>query len=102
MQVTCLLAVAVQWLSIPANRDVIAIDEDSLGKQGDRFAAEGSLELWTRSLAHRDKSVAVFNRSTAPLSMSIDLKALGYAGYAHLHDLSGKKILGYSKVVAVL
>jgi alpha-galactosidase len=36
--------------SILMNKDVIAIDQDALGKQADRIYAEGPVEIWTKKL----------------------------------------------------
>ena len=92
-----LSAMTPETLSILTNRDVIAIDQDALGKQGDRVAAEGPLEVWARPLANGDKAIAIFNRWTMPLTMTFDLKAAGINGSAHLQDLWGKKDLGSFK-----
>jgi alpha-galactosidase len=55
-----------ETLSILTNREVIAIDQDALGAQGDRVGAEGALEVWTKRLAGGDIAVGVFNRSDLP------------------------------------
>jgi alpha-galactosidase len=33
------------------NKDVIAIDQDKLGKQGARVGQEGTVEVWAKRLA---------------------------------------------------
>lgn len=43
------------------NREVIAIDQDSLGKQARRLFVEGPVEIWARSLADGSVALAVFN-----------------------------------------
>jgi alpha-galactosidase len=47
--------------AILTNRDVIAIDQDSLGKQGVRAYSEGEVEVWTRHLAGGSLAIAVLN-----------------------------------------
>ncbi|MDR3451874.1 MAG: glycoside hydrolase family 27 protein [Rhodoferax sp.] len=47
--------------AILTNRDVIAIDQDSLGKQGERVYADGEVEVWARHLAGGSLAVAVLN-----------------------------------------
>jgi alpha-galactosidase len=86
-----------ETLSILTNRDVIAIDQDRLGKQGDRVAAEGPLEVWARPLANGEEAIAIFNRWTMPLTMTFDLKVAGISGSAHLYDIWEKKDLGSFK-----
>ena len=58
--------------AILTNRDVIAIDQDKLGKQGYRVSAEGATEIWEKPLSDSAKAVGLFNRgeSAAP-SLSI-------------------------------
>ncbi len=43
------------------NRDVIAIDQDRLGKQAERIYAEGPIEIWSRPLADGSRALAIFN-----------------------------------------
>lgn len=62
--------------AILTNRDVIAIDQDALGKQGSRKYADGEVEVWTRSLAGGALAVAVINVgsdriSTHPFHLSL-------------------------------
>ena len=49
-------------LAILMNRDVIAIDQDKLGKQAHRAWQSGEQEIWVRELADGDRAVAIFNR----------------------------------------
>ena len=43
------------------NRDVIAIDQDPAGHQGDRVFQEGPVSIWSRSLADGSTALAIFN-----------------------------------------
>jgi alpha-galactosidase len=61
---------------ILTNRDVIAIDQDKLGKQGSRIYSDGEVEVWTRPLAHGALAIAVLNvgdnrYSTHPFHLSL-------------------------------
>jgi len=47
--------------AILTNRDVIAIDQDRLGKQGSRVYSDGEVEVWTRLLEGGALAVAVVN-----------------------------------------
>src|ERR1700753_3796882 len=47
---------------ILTNRDVIAIDQDPLGKQGDRVSAVGPVEIWDKPLQGGAKAGALFKR----------------------------------------
>lgn len=47
--------------SILLDKDLIALDQDPLGKQADRIFAEGPLEIWSRALADGSTMIAVIN-----------------------------------------
>jgi alpha-galactosidase len=48
---------------ILTNRDVIAIDQDTLGREAVRAFEEGGVEVWTRPLADGAMAVGIFNRN---------------------------------------
>jgi alpha-galactosidase len=82
--------------AILTNRDVIAIDQDRLGKQGERVYSDGEVEVWTRHLSKGALAIAVVNVgsdrvSTHPFHLS--LARLGLYGPQEGKDLwSGKPI----------
>ena len=83
--------------AILTNTDVIAVDQDPLGKQGTRVATSGSnLEVWSKQLSGTNtRAVALFNRSTAAASMSVTWTQIGLpAGAATVRDLYAQKDLG--------
>lgn len=62
------------------NRQVIAIDQDSLGRQGSRVQKSGDIEIWTKPLADGSTAVAIFNQGDAVTSVPIKWSQLGFAG----------------------
>jgi alpha-galactosidase len=76
-----------ETLAILTNREVIAIDQDKLGKQGYRVSAEGPVEIWEKPLEGGAKAVAVFNRGESPRNITLDLKTVGFKQGAKLRDL---------------
>jgi alpha-galactosidase len=80
--------------SILMNKDVIAVDQDALGKQGDRVGAAGMFEVWMKPLTGGDKAVALFNRGTAAHPITVQLASVGFNGSAHARDLWLHKDLG--------
>jgi alpha-galactosidase len=52
-----------ETLAILTNREVIAVDQDKLGKQGSRAWKSGDQEIWTRLLSGGAMAVAIFNRA---------------------------------------
>jgi alpha-galactosidase len=82
--------------AILTNRDVIAIDQDPLGRQGSRAYSEGEVEVWTRHLAGGALAIAVINAgdnrySTHPFHLN--LGRLGLHGTQTGKDLwTGKTV----------
>jgi len=83
---------------ILTNREVIAVDQDPLGKQGTRAYSDGEMEVWTRRLADGALAVAVFNvgpdRRARPFH--IDLERLGLHGPQQARDLWAHKAVTLS------
>ena len=86
-----------ETLSILANKGVIAIDQDPLGRQGDRVRQEGPLEVWARPLAGGGKAVGLFNLSDLPANMAVTTGDLGLKGAVPMHDVWADKDLGRQK-----
>jgi alpha-galactosidase len=74
-------------LAILTNKGVIAIDQDTLGRQGDRLTQEGLLETWSKPLAGGAVAVGLFNRTDDPQPMTIALDAVHLPDTAKLHDI---------------
>ncbi len=75
---------------ILTNRDVIAIDQDLLGKQGSRVYSDGEVEVWTRHLSGGAIAVAVLNAGARRYSthpFHLDLARLGLHGPQQGKDL---------------
>ncbi|MDP9040317.1 MAG: glycoside hydrolase family 27 protein [Acidobacteriota bacterium] len=64
------------------NSEVIAIDQDRAGHQGDRVYTEGPLEVWSKPLADGSVALAVFNRLNMPLTLEVPLARVGFPGDA--------------------
>lgn len=61
------------------NKDLIAIDQDRAGKEGDRMQAEGPVEIWERPLADGGAAIGIFNRHPGPMKATVDLGKLGFS-----------------------
>ncbi len=73
--------------SILMNKDVIAIDQDPLGKQGDRVSAVGPFEVWSKPLQNGALAVALFNRGHDSEEMSLPMKELGLTAGSKIHNV---------------
>ena len=84
-----------ETLALLTNREVIAVDQDPAGVQGDRVRAEGQFEIWAKPLA--SKAVALFNRQDSWMKtaiMELHFDDLGYKGTVSVRDLWLHKDLG--------
>ena len=82
--------------AILTNRDVIAIDQDPLGKQGARIYSDGEVEVWTRHLSGGALAIAVVNAGSDRYSthpFHLNLRKLGLHGPQTGKDLwTGKTV----------
>ncbi|MGC1485155.1 MAG: glycoside hydrolase family 27 protein [Candidatus Acidiferrum sp.] len=83
-----------ETIALLTNKEVIAIDQDRLGKQADRVHAEGTQEIWARPLADGSKAVGIFNRFDWPQTIEISFRELGYKGSVKARDIWAAKDLG--------
>jgi alpha-galactosidase len=64
-------------LSILTNNAVIAVDQDSLGKQGTEVSSSGGLDVLAKPLANGDVAVALFNETGSTATISTTAAAIG-------------------------
>lgn len=77
--------------SILLNKEVIAIDQDPLGKQSSPTKS-GDLETWVKPLADGSVAVGVVNLSSAPAQAVVTEKDIPLAGHIHsARDLWARK-----------
>ncbi len=60
--------------AILTNRDVIAIEQDSLGISGFPYRKEAGLEIWFKPLSGSAWAVALLNRASTPQKVQFDWK----------------------------
>lgn len=81
---------------ILTNREVIAVDQDSLGMQGRRVKRDGDREVWAKQLADGGRAVVLFNRGPKSQEISVSWTEIGYPQQvaAQVRDLWAHKDLG--------
>jgi alpha-galactosidase len=82
-------------MAIYLNKDVIAVDQDSLGAQGRVVQSDGTHLVFAKPLANGDVAVALFNEgdTAATMSTTAAQTGLGKASGAYtLKDLWSKKV----------
>jgi alpha-galactosidase len=89
-------SMAPEIRDILTNKEVIAIDQDPLGREGRRVRRAGGLEVWARQLADGGRAVALLNRTGAEAHITAEWPDLGYPAHisAKVRDLWAKKDLG--------
>ncbi len=81
---------------ILTNKEVIAVNQDPLGREARRIAKDGDLEIWARPLKDGSRAVVLFNRGATTQEISVDWEQLGYPEHlsAAVRDLWQHKDLG--------
>jgi alpha-galactosidase len=88
-----LSTMTLETVALLTNHDVIAVDQDAAGKQGDRVSSEGPIEVWARVLADGSKAVGIFNRHPKELVARVDFATMGFKGSVKARDLwQGKEV----------
>ncbi|RSD23855.1 glycoside hydrolase family 27 protein [Amycolatopsis eburnea] len=72
-----LRSASVATFSTYLNSDVIAVDQDSLGKQGKRISSSGGLDVLAKPLADGDVAVVLFNENSTMKTVSTTAAAAG-------------------------
>jgi len=75
-----LVSASSATLSILTSKAVIAVDQDSLGKQGREVSSSGGLDVLAKPLANGDVSVALFNETGSTATISTTAAAIGKMG----------------------
>ena len=74
---------------ILTNKEVIEVDQDRLGREGERVWKNGDLEVWARPLIDGSRAVVLLNRGNAEARISANWQDLGYPEHlsASVRDL---------------
>lgn len=81
-------------LGLLTNDEVLAVNQDPLGKQASRISKNGELEVWGRELEDGSKAVGLFNRGEKPSTVIVHWDELGISGNKAVRDLWRQKDLG--------
>lgn len=88
-----------ETLRLLTNKDVIAVDQDVKGVQGDRVSAIGPIEIWVKPLSDGSRAVAVFNRVSNDMPATVDFHKLGLGTHASAKDLWSGEIMDHLPAV---
>jgi alpha-galactosidase len=81
---------------ILTNKEVIAVDQDALGRQGRRVWKDGDLEVWAKQLQDGSRAVVLLNRGASQQTVTATWEQIGYPDHlsASIRDLWAHKDLG--------
>ena len=83
--------------AILSNPEVLAVDQDSLGKPPQRIASPNGPDIWVKPLADGSRAVGFFNRTSLPMKVVLrwrDLRKSGIRSRPDIRDLWLRKDLG--------
>lgn len=81
-------------VNLLGNPEVLAVDQDSLGRAAGRTLQSGRTEVWARPLADGTMAVGLFNRDLVPRTVSVTWSDLGLSGSQQVRDLWRHQDLG--------
>ncbi|WP_165734201.1 glycoside hydrolase family 27 protein [Polaribacter sp. 20A6] len=83
--------------NILTNKELIAINQDVLGKQGFKIEDMGNFEIWQKPLSNGDMAICLFNRETKGKKYQVDwskIKIKDFSGTYKVKDLWKNKVIG--------
>ena len=83
------------------NKDMIAINQDSLGVQGHRISDVNGKQVWTKPLQNGDVAVALLNNNSSTQTVECTFADIGVEGEVDVRDAWQKKDLGPRTSVSV-
>ncbi|MEI7726913.1 MAG: putative Ig domain-containing protein [Bacteroidota bacterium] len=74
-------------LNLLANDDVLAINQDPLGRQASPIRVTDEYEIWARDLEDGSKAIGLFNKTEKPLNVPVEMKQLQLDGKWNMRDV---------------
>jgi alpha-galactosidase len=74
-------------LSLLTNDEVLAVDQDELGREAAQFSVEGDRQIWVKELADGSRAIGLFNLGENPQEVSVTWSRLGLSGAQRVRDL---------------
>jgi alpha-galactosidase len=81
-------------LSLLTNDEVIAVNQDALGRQAAPVYRSGGVEIWSKDLQDGSKAVGLFNRGDQETTVTVRWSDLGIRGEWAVRDLWRQRSLG--------
>ena len=79
-------------LQVLLDRDLIAINQDVLGKQAERSIRADHYDIWVKPLADGRKAVACFNRADTPRTIELNSKTVEDLSLEQVYSLDSRSM----------
>jgi len=77
------------------NKEIIAVDQDPMGRQGKRVSNINDKQIWVRPLHNGDKALVLFNTNdTDAVTITAPFSLIGISGAAKFRDLYEHRDIG--------
>ena len=76
-----------ETVALLGNRELIAVNQDRMGRQGKQISQSGDTQVWAKPLADGSVAVAFFNTGTRTTSVAVTWEQLGIEGPRVARDL---------------
>ncbi|HTQ30284.1 MAG TPA: NPCBM/NEW2 domain-containing protein [Opitutaceae bacterium] len=84
-------------LGLLTNDEVLAVDQDPLGRQAAQAVVDGRRQIWVKEMADGSRAIGLFNLSQRPDTFAAVWSQLGLSGPQRVRDLWRQKDLGVFK-----
>jgi alpha-galactosidase len=84
-------------LNLLTNDEVLAVDQDALGRGADKIYEKDQLQVWEKELSDGSHALGIFNLGEKAAQAVIPLSDLHLAAQAQLRDLWRQQDLGVVK-----
>ena len=74
-------------VSLLSNDEVLALDQDALGKEANCVLTNGQVRIYEKELEDGGRALGFFNLGLLPASLDFNAAALGFSGKHHVRDL---------------
>jgi alpha-galactosidase len=81
-------------LNLLTNDEVLALDQDPLGRSAHRVATLGAVDVYSKELEDGGSALGFFNRGDVPHTVTAKLDRLGFGGRWRIRDLWRQKDVG--------
>jgi len=76
------------------NNEIIALNQDALGKQAERKVKNDTWDIFVRPLANGDYAIAILNKASSAQNAKVAFSDLGLTAKYEIRDLWQHKVIG--------